>query len=120
MANIFQAIYDFFASIVELIVSTFSTIFHTLKAAAEGILNLLFSFVKLFEDVFKGAIDVVGGVGKFIVGVFDHFDIPDLYTKANKSHQETLSSLESSESAPTPSFAIRLSRGSPLRSAIRN
>jgi phage-related protein len=71
MANLFQAIYDFLASIVELIVSTFSTIFHTLKAAAEGFLNLLFSFVKLFEDVLKGAIDVVGGVGKFVVGAFN-------------------------------------------------
>lgn len=116
MANLFQAIYDFFASIVELIVSTFSTIFHTLKGAVEGLLNLLFGVVNLFEDVLKGAIDVVGGVGKFIVGEFGSFRIPWSVLNVhdtNAPRKATLSSLRLLASRRTRSYDTRRSRESP-------
>jgi phage-related protein len=109
MANIFQAIYDFFASIVELIGSTLSTIFDILKSAAEGILNLFLGIINIFEGVLKGAIDVVGGLGKFIVG---ESAIMFLAWKEVNRVKAILSSSRSSASLCSHSSAIKHSKES--------
>lgn len=57
--DFFKSIYELFASIVGAFVSVINTIVSTILGFFSGIINL-------FADVFKGAIDVVGGVGKFI------------------------------------------------------
>lgn len=59
--NFFKSIYELFASII----GTFASLINTLVTT---VLNFFSGVINLFLDVGKGAVDLVGGIGKFIAG----------------------------------------------------
>lgn len=59
--DFFKSIYELFASVIGTLASLVNTFISTVLGFFSGILNL-------FSDVFKGAVDLVGGVGKFVTG----------------------------------------------------
>ncbi|ROV93959.1 hypothetical protein VSDG_06238 [Cytospora chrysosperma] len=57
--DFFKSIYELFASIIGTLASVVNAFIHTILGFFSGIINLL-------SDVLKGAVDLAGGVGKFI------------------------------------------------------
>jgi len=68
MASFFAAIGDLFKSFYELIAAFIGTIVHLFEGILAGIINFFTSIINLFGDVLAGVVDVVGGIGKFVVG----------------------------------------------------
>ncbi|KAB5531426.1 hypothetical protein GE09DRAFT_1228225 [Coniochaeta sp. 2T2.1] len=61
-----SAINDLVASIYELFASVVGGIYSAIHAVFAAVFGLFSGFVNLFADIFKGAFDVVGGLGKFL------------------------------------------------------
>jgi phage-related protein len=70
MANAFHAISDFFKSIFELIFSFFQTAFDLVSTIIRSIFSFVGSILNVFVEFAKGIVDVVGGLGKFVLGKF--------------------------------------------------
>jgi uncharacterized membrane protein len=68
MANVFHAFGDFFKSIFELFYSFFQTAFDLVAVIIRTVFNFIGSILNVFVEFFKGIIDVVGGLGKFVLG----------------------------------------------------
>jgi phage-related protein len=64
--SIGNAISDLVSSFVELISSILTGIYNTIHAIFAAVLGLFSGFINLIGDVTKGAVDVVGGLGKFL------------------------------------------------------
>lgn len=84
MTKFISAFEDFFKSIYELIASIIGTFASVINTIVTSILNLFSGVINLFADVFKGAVDVVGGVGKFLLSKFGTFT----YIKENKNKEQ--------------------------------
>jgi len=67
MATVFQAFADFFKSIFELFYSFFQTAFDLVATIIRTVFNFIGSILNVFVEFFKGIIDVVGGLGKFVL-----------------------------------------------------
>lgn len=70
MASAFSALGDFIKSIYELILSMFQTFFGLIETFVKLIVNFFTSVINLFADTTKGIFDVLGGVGSFLIGMF--------------------------------------------------
>ncbi|KXH40482.1 hypothetical protein CNYM01_07929 [Colletotrichum nymphaeae SA-01] len=65
-----NAIQDLFSSIYELLSSIFNAFYHVLQTIFNTIIGFFTGLVNLITDVFQGAIDVAGGLGKFVLSNF--------------------------------------------------
>ena len=68
MTKFISAFEDFFKSIYELLASVIGTLASLVNTFINTILNFFTGILNLFSDVFKGTVDLVGGIGKFITG----------------------------------------------------
>ncbi|KAL1844744.1 hypothetical protein VTK73DRAFT_1875 [Phialemonium thermophilum] len=66
--SILAAINDLFRSVYELAASIAGTALHTVQSLVSAVVGLFTGFVRLIQDLLHGAIDVVGGVGRFVIG----------------------------------------------------
>lgn len=64
--SIGAAINDLVSSFYELFASVLGGIYNTIHALFAAVIGLFSGFINLIGDVFKGAVDVVGGLGKFL------------------------------------------------------
>lgn len=71
MTKFVSAFEDFFKSIYELFASIIGSLASVVNAFISTIINFFSGIVNLFADVLKGAVNVVGGIGKFITGKQD-------------------------------------------------
>ncbi|KAF2424274.1 hypothetical protein EJ08DRAFT_652509 [Tothia fuscella] len=65
--SVFQALGDFVKSIFELFYSFFQTAFDLVATIVTSIFSFLSSIVNVFLEFFKGILDVVGGLGHFVL-----------------------------------------------------
>jgi hypothetical protein len=70
MASAFHAIGNFFNSIFELFFSFFQTAYDLVATIISSIFSFIGSILNVFVEFFKGIVDVVGGLGKFVLGKF--------------------------------------------------
>lgn len=68
MTKFIAAFEDFFKSIYELFASIIGTFASLINTLITTVLNFFSGIINLFLDVGKGAVDLVGGIGKFIAG----------------------------------------------------
>jgi hypothetical protein len=68
MTKFIAAFEDFFKSIYELFASVIGTFASLINTLITTVLNFFSGVINLFLDVGKGAVDLVGGIGKFIAG----------------------------------------------------
>lgn len=68
MTKFIAAFEDFFKSIYELFASIIGTFASLVNTLITTVLNFFSGVINLFLDVGKGAVDLVGGIGKFIAG----------------------------------------------------
>lgn len=68
MTKFIAAFEDFFKSIYELFASIIGTFASFINTLVTTVLNFFSGVINLFVDVGKGAVDLVGGIGKFIAG----------------------------------------------------
>lgn len=68
MTKFIAAFEDFFKSIYELFASIIGTFASLINTLITTVLNFFTGVINLFVDVGKGAVDLVGGLGKFIAG----------------------------------------------------
>lgn len=68
MTKFVAAFEDFFKSIYELFASIIGTFASLINTLVTTVLNFFSGVINLFLDVGKGAVDLVGGIGKFIAG----------------------------------------------------
>lgn len=68
MTKFIAAFEDFFKSIYELFASIIGTFASLINTLVTTVLNFFSGVINLFLDVGKGAVDLVGGIGKFIAG----------------------------------------------------
>lgn len=68
MTKFIAAFEDFFKSIYELFASIIGTFASLINTLITTVLNFFSGVINLFLDVGKGAVDLVGGIGKFIAG----------------------------------------------------
>ncbi|POS73932.1 hypothetical protein DHEL01_v207678 [Diaporthe helianthi] len=68
MTQFISAFEDFFKSIYELFASIIGTFVSLINTLISTVLNFFSGIVNLFLDVGKGAVDLVGGIGRFIAG----------------------------------------------------
>jgi phage-related protein len=68
MTKFIAAFEDFFKSIYELFASIIGTFASLINTLITTVVNFFSGVVNLFLDVGKGAVDLVGGIGKFIAG----------------------------------------------------
>lgn len=68
MTKFIAAFEDFFKSIYELFASIIGTFASLVNTLITTVLNFFSGIINLFLDVGKGAVDLVGGIGKFIAG----------------------------------------------------
>lgn len=68
--SIGAAINDLVSSFYELFASVLGGIYNTIHALLAAVIGLFSGFINLIGDVFKGAVDVVGGLGKFLASKF--------------------------------------------------
>lgn len=64
-----NAITDLFSSFYELLASIVGTIYGLISTFVMAIVNFITSIFALVGDVFKGAFDIAGGVGRFLTGM---------------------------------------------------
>lgn len=68
MTKFIAAFEDFFKSIYELFASIIGTFASLINTLITTVVNFFSGVINLFLDVGKGAVDLVGGIGKFIAG----------------------------------------------------
>lgn len=68
MTQFISAFEDFFKSIYELFASIIGTFASLINTLISTVLNFFSGVINLFLDLGKGAVDLVGGIGKFIAG----------------------------------------------------
>lgn len=88
MTQFLAAFQDFFKSIYELFASIIGTFISLVNNALSTILNFFTGIVDLFANLFKGAIDVVGGIGKFIISKSKCvLNMPFPYSSCKANHE---------------------------------
>lgn len=90
MTKFIAAFEDFFKSIYELFASIIGTFASLVNTLITTVLNFFSGIINLFLDVGKGAVDLVGGVGKFIAGklnTLSHVGCPRMLTGCHRQHR---------------------------------
>lgn len=64
------AISDFIKSIYELLASILSTAYTIVSSTVSAVLNFFAGLFTLLGNIISGMVDVAGGVGKFVAGMF--------------------------------------------------
>jgi phage-related protein len=89
--SIGAAINDLVKSFYELFSSILSGIYNTFHAIFAAVFGLLNGFVNLIGDVFQGAFDVVGGVGKFLISKLLLLRLNHLYSWRMSNREQATS-----------------------------
>lgn len=97
--SIGAAINDLVSSFYELFASVLGGIYNTIHALFAAVIGLFSGFINLIGDVFKGAVDVVGGLGKFLASKFAarprfpnsiHPSSPDSISSLHLAHSKVI------------------------------
>ncbi len=65
-----SALTDLLKSLAELFSSVLNAAYSIIHSSVAGILSLFTGFFAFVGDIAKGLIDLVGGFGKFVVGMY--------------------------------------------------
>ncbi|KAL2020011.1 hypothetical protein VTK56DRAFT_8914 [Thermocarpiscus australiensis] len=63
-----SAVTDLFKSLAELLSSVFGAAYAIVHSFVSGLFGLVSGFFAFVQDLGKGAVDLVGGVGRFVAG----------------------------------------------------